>query len=94
MLIQNLISNILTIKNGSFQFFSFAGADFENLMKNLCVNFLGQKKSVKSKIKEFWPHSFTTCRTTYCNHIVLLNEVHVAHVSPYFQIKVDPLPKR
>ena len=47
----------------SSQSFSFAGGDYENLMKNLCVNFLGQKILAKSKVKEFWPHSFTACRT-------------------------------
>ena len=84
LLTQNLINNILTIKNGFCQFFSCASADVENLMKNLYVDFLVQKILTKSKIKKFWPHSFTTCRTPlYCTHIVMLNEA-VAHVSPCF----------
>ena len=71
---------MLTIKNGSSQFFSFTGADFENL----CVNFFQQKILAKSKIKEFWPHSFTTFRSPlYYNHIVMLNEA-VARISPCF----------
>ena len=60
---------------------------FENLCMNmnLKMNFFQQKALAKSKIKEFWPHSFTTCRTAlYYTHIVLLNEVHVAHVSSSF----------
>ena len=72
---------MLTIKNGFCQFSSFASADFENLMKNLYVDFLLQKMFAKPKIKEFWPHSFTTCRTPlYDNHIVMLNEA-ADHIS-------------
>ena len=72
------------MKNGFCQFFSFACADFENLMKNLYVDFLVQKILAKSKIKEFWSHSFTTCRTPLCyTNIVMLDEA-VAQVSPCF----------
>ena len=75
---------MLIIKNGFCQFFSFASADFENLMKNLYVGFMVQEILAKSKIKEFWPHSFTTCRTPlYYTHIVMLNEA-VAHISRCF----------
>ena len=44
---------MLTIKNGSSQFFSFACADFESLRKNLCVNFLGQKNVQNPKSRNF-----------------------------------------
>ena len=75
---------MLTIKKLFCQFFSFASADFENLMKNICMDFLVQKILAKSKIKEFWPHSFTTFRSPlYYNHIVMLNEA-VARISPCF----------
>ena len=75
---------MLTIKKGFCQFLDFASADFENRMKNLSADFVVQKILAKSKIKEFWPHSFKTCRTPlYHTNIIILNEA-VAHVSLCF----------